>query len=236
MSPEEIYAAFRRPIDAFPEAAFQEALKRSDEMRPLLLEALKKDWANSGSKSDGEGYGSFYALLLLAKWRSQELHHCLLEFLSGSEEQLDDVFADTWTEYFALYLRETFDGDHEGLFAVLRNHSCGEHSRHVVNKALFELCVLGQLDRELFVKLLTEQLNDERNSEYLCETWAYKLFYLCPLESEDLMRESGLFTKEEFLAQVALGVEGCLADYRQNYRIQDLTTCVTPFSLPRLTV
>ncbi len=230
MNPEEIYAAFRRPIDAFPEAAFQEALKRSDEMRPLLIAELKKSMQRSlaGESLDQE-LGHCYALLLLAHQRCQELFPIIVEWLASTEEDLDDAFGDYWMGSFPDFLLATYSGEIDSLCAILRNSSQGEYQRSVTCDALMQLCVTDPSKRSAVVEVMLEQVKDDGNPEFLLQCLAGDLCSLCPVESESFLRESGLCTEEEISESLTLGISGCLKQYKDLHRIGDCANFLSYF-------
>ncbi len=224
MSHEEILAAFERP-DIFPEEAFQEALKRPEELKPLLIKALRDLWKQELSTGIESDYNlQFHALHLLVLWRDPAVFDFILQTLQAPDDNhLESFWSDMWINQFPRCLEITFSGEAQLLIDTVNNFDLNVYHRVVAAEALHFLWLAGKLARQPLLDLWTRQLQDPRNyGDYMLEKCHYLLLEIGPEESRELLLKSGCVKKPEFEEHLKLGIEGCRTHYRQKYQVGDL--------------
>lgn len=157
-----------------PRNELQQMIDRREEAIPYLLEIMNE------LKQDYESfyYNRFdhmYAIFLLAQFRVKELYPLLIDILSLTGDEADDIFGDTITEDLGRILASVYDGDPEPLMRLIENPDVNEYVRGQGLVAVVSLVLNKQITREFAMDSMKQLLNgklsdknDYLNTEIVC--------------------------------------------------------------------
>jgi len=145
-----------------PREALAEAARQKEAITPVLINSLNTvyDKICSGEEDVTEDPAyelSFYALFLLAQFREESAFPKLLQILKLDSDNLELILGDIVTNMGDI-LYSTYNGDLEGVKAVIADSSLDPFARGAALDVLDGLLRDGRLAREELVNFLRERL------------------------------------------------------------------------------
>ncbi|WP_431268483.1 DUF1186 domain-containing protein [Dankookia sp. P2] len=156
---DDILHAFASAGEGFPRAAMEQALSRWEAAAPPLLAALAS-FAEGRERGEAAASAALHVIYLAAQARERRAFPLLLR-LARDAEALDATIGDGLTEDFPGILAACFDGDLEGLLALVLDGAADEMVRHAAIEALtllFATCVLPMARAEPVLRELHGRL------------------------------------------------------------------------------
>ena len=151
---------------AWDKKTVDEAVRMREEVAPVLLQNLQQyneQLSDPNWEPDaGEYRMHINGYLLLGDMKETRAYPILLQYLTLSDEQLDNAFGDDFIIELPEVLYRTYDGSLEETKALIRDTQANEFARGALAKALGFLCADGRLPRGELVSLLREVLQGER--------------------------------------------------------------------------
>ena len=168
MNIKEIEEALTYFNENYPLEAMEAAIKRRDEITPLLLDALDDAYIRADDL-DPNYMLHIFGMYLLAQFREKKAFPKLIKVLELNEKQLDIVLGDSLTEDYSTILFSTFDGDVQALRKVIEDNTLYVFARDAALRAYSSLFTSKDVSREVYMDDLRRWLNVEEDDELV--TW-----------------------------------------------------------------
>jgi hypothetical protein len=168
-----------------PDFAIGICTLRIEESAPTLRAVLARA-ADGEALSNDESLLLFRGLHILGGARDRESCQPLLRLLRRPLHELDDLLGDTITESMAKIVTGVFDGDIDGLFALMIDSSIDEFIREALFGAATFLAWERRIERDRLHGFLV-RLYEERPAENGDQAWAGWLQAIALLGLRDLV-------------------------------------------------
>ncbi len=225
MNIDEIVHAFTYPKKGeFPTEAVDAALAQQEAITPVLLAYLEEmtppklleeyETTEAGSE-DINNFMWIFSMYLLGKFREQAAFPHIVSFYRHDDTELvDDIAGEFSLDALPIVLASTFNGDVDGLFAMIQNASVDHYTRSAFLAASITLFLYGQLDEEETIQryiALFHQRMEEGNIEEITN-WVYEMGCL---GRADLLPFIEQAFKQDNVDLFFIGAEDVKNHYRQ---------------------
>ncbi|MBP1995773.1 hypothetical protein J2Z66_007415 [Paenibacillus eucommiae] len=173
---EQLLQTIRYQEGKFPLNELQQIIERKEEAIPYLLEImvhLKEDYKQVIDRPNRFDY--IYAYYLLAQFQVKELYPILIDILSTTGDNAEDIFDDDITDSIGRILATVYNGDIDSLLSLIENEQANEYARGQGLIALVALVFKGELSREFVMDYLKQLMNGKiaegnyyLNAEIVC--------------------------------------------------------------------
>ena len=167
---EKIINELRYFDKKFPQETLIEAIKRKDEITPILLEELDTMIEHPEIVIDNPDYVLHtYAIYLFAQFKEKRAFTRIIDLISFTPDEVDIIFGDILTEGIPAILYSTFDGNLSLLQSIIENPSIDIYVRGGALDVYGKLYADGIMNKEKCISYLRKLIYDNYND------WALEL-------------------------------------------------------------
>lgn len=156
---DDILEDLRYMTAGFPFGAVEEAINRSHETVPFLMDFLNEVIADP-ARASSEFYGHVYALFILAYLREKKALPIVLKLISFPEPDLDNVLGDILTENMPQIIASLYGEDLEPIKNVIEDEKLDVWSRSAALRSLLALVKAEVLERNWVIEYLRQIFSD----------------------------------------------------------------------------
>lgn len=182
-------AALTDPRGTFPQEALEWARTNKAQATPAML-AMLTACTKPGDLSDRELSGAFFALIMLAEWREPRAWP-LVCALARNGDRLDEILGDFGADYLHRLLVAVYEGDGDGLFAIVADPTVDPFMRGAFLLAWRWHALQHRVDRKkAFDALLGLQgtISDDEANDPVWFEWTQALITFDPDAAMPLLR------------------------------------------------
>jgi hypothetical protein len=190
---DEIIAELDQPYSGkLPEQAIRAAQSRKEEITPRLIELIQSATARIREGEQVRGNGHLIAMYLLTEFRAKEALPAILEAMSLSEEDADELYGDSISEdlprVFSVLATDTPDVI-EGLIA---DRSANRYVRSAAFRTYLYRVRAGRISRGEAVQRLREHLRTalENKDDEMTAPLVSELTSFVPTEAMEEIQEA----------------------------------------------
>ncbi len=206
-SPAEIVEELGTYTGAFPRQAFDEAIRRKEELIPELLAVLRSTADRAEEVAAGESYWRHMsAIFLLAQFRESRACPLILELARLPGELLEGIFGDVLTESLGRILASVCGDETRPLEALIADRGRDEFARTAGIEALTALVATGQKSRQEVLSFYRSLLEGGLEREY-SYVWNALVRSCCRLHPGDLVQLIRQAYEEELIESGVVGME-----------------------------
>jgi len=163
---EKIIKELEHYDERFPRAALEEAIKRQDEITPILLDILEDIVANTENFVEKESYMlHLFGMYLLAQFREKRAFPKIIDLISLPPEDVESLLGDTMTGGLSSILFSTYDGQFHLLQRVIEDPAVNEYVRGAALYTLGKLYSEGEFSKDYFIEYLRKLIDAD------CDDW-----------------------------------------------------------------
>lgn len=161
----EIIRRLEHTTKKFPHKELKEAIKRKEEVTPILLDTLDKIIQNS-EEVDFDYMLHMYALYLLAQFREKRAFPKIIDLISLDSEYVEELLGDTLTDGLSSIIYSTYDGQISSLKNVIENQSINKYARSAALDVYAQLYSDKTINKEELISYLKNLIYDIDYDEY----------------------------------------------------------------------
>lgn len=189
MGIEEIVHEFMRRDGGFPRTALESAVRRREEITPVLLQILEDTANRAGEIAAQHDYmAHFYAMYLLAEFREVRAYPSIVRIARLQADLLDSLLNFFMTDGLDRVLASVCGGEQEGIKSIVESPEANEWARGAALSSIVTLTLAGQLSREETIDYLSQLFHGKVKRE-ASQVWNSLITCCCDLGAGELMDE-----------------------------------------------